>query len=172
MRPVKMLFSVLFALTLTLGCGGDDGDGGGTPDAGNAGGPDAAASSPDAMIAAGGIGTPCTPDMASPQADCPAGFICLGLQGGSGSWCTKECTGNADTSCATGYTGPGWAGCFIGVDTNGDQMADFNACGVICQDMGAGVCTGGITCDGSCPGSLTCSGPVSGGSGQVATSCQ
>src|SRR5512139_3241761 len=53
-----------------------------------------------------GIGQPCTPGT-TPQGDCPTGFECLNLNGGTGKWCSKTCTRGAGDMCNVGYTGPG-----------------------------------------------------------------
>lgn len=112
-------------------------------------------------MSAAGIGTTCTPDQANPQGDCPAGFVCLNLQGATNAWCSKTCTGPADNSCATGYAGPGKAACNLEVGPAGGPTETF--CGVVCQDATQGnlICPADV-CTGTCPGSLACSGVLMG----------
>lgn len=111
-----------------------------------------------------GLGQPCTPPMTgSGQGDCPAGYTCLNLSGASHAWCSKPCSTSADT-CATGYTGPGVAGCIESI-TFGSGMAAIDYCGITCAGTVNG-CTA-QTCTGACPGQMTCTGAFSGGTGSA-----
>jgi hypothetical protein len=105
-----------------------------------------------------GIGQACT---GTGQADCPTGFECLTLTGGTGSWCSKTCMTGTSDMCAQGYTGPGVAACILSITPSGGGAA-MNFCGVVCADEpgGADYCPG---CDGTCPGALQCSAPLMGG---------
>lgn len=107
-----------------------------------------------------GIGTTCTPDQANPQGDCPAGFVCLNLQGATNAWCSKTCTAGAGDTCATGYTGPGKAACLLQVTPQGGGAAE-TFCGVVCEDLTGSnqICPAGV-CDGTCPGTLACTGAL------------
>lgn len=167
------LVGLLGALALTaVGCSsGDNGNGGGTPDAAVVVSPDANNTNPtpDAMVSSSNaIGQPCTPDQAGGQGDCPAGHVCLNLQGGSGAWCSKECTQGPDPVCTTDYAGPGTPYCLLTVsDGNGNSTS---YCGVICEDDGANVCP---NCPATCTSPLMCTGAVMDGSGNtVAKVCQ
>lgn len=168
-----MKFRLVAAFALVLGLvacgGGDDGDGGGVIDA-PSGAIDAPGGNIDAPPAASGIGQACT---GMGQGDCPTGFQCLTLQGGSGSWCSKTCTpGQGTDTCAQGYTGPGIAACILQVTPQGGGTA-MNFCSVICMDAagGADYCPG---CNGTCPGALQCAAPLMGGNPPMtlATGCQ
>jgi hypothetical protein len=149
-------FSVLL-LTALVGlsaCGGDDGDD--TPDASDNGGADAMTSTPDAMTqSSNAIGDMCTPDAELGQGDCPAEHRCLGLQGGSRPWCSKECM--SDAACMADYTGPGMPACIFQIsitDENNNPIDQFVACGIVCEDLSGGnICP---TCDGTCPTGMTC----------------
>ncbi len=165
------------ALTVIVACGPDDGRGGGgggggsTPDAKIY--MDAPASTPDAPgsgSSATGLGQSCTPPASgSGQGDCPAGYVCLNLQGGTHPWCSKPCTQGAGDMCAMGYTGPGAAGCFEQISfNNGPQML---FCGITCSGDVNG-CTA-TTCNGTCPSGLACSASLMDGSGNtLGSACQ
>jgi hypothetical protein len=166
-----MKFRLVAAFALALGLvacgGGDDGDDDGvTVDAPTA--IDAAGGNVDAPPAASGIGQTCT---GNGQGDCPTGFTCLTLQGGSGSWCSKTCTAGAGDMCAMGYTGPGIPACILQVTPQGGGTA-MNFCGVVCMDAAGGqdYCPG---CNGTCPGALQCTTPLMGGNPPMtlATGC-
>jgi len=107
-----------------------------------------------------GIGSTCTPDQANPQGDCPVGFQCLSLQGGTNAWCSKTCTAGTGDTCGTGYTGPGKAQCIYQITPSGGGAAE-SFCGVVCQDQTANnqICPT-ATCNGTCPGTLACSAPL------------
>jgi hypothetical protein len=106
------------------------------------------------------IGDTCTPDQANPQGDCPSGFVCLGLEGGTNPWCSKLCTPGAGDQCAVGYTGTGLAACFLQVTPPGGGAAQ-TFCGVVCDDQTDGdtICPA-AQCDGTCPGTLACNGAL------------
>ncbi len=108
--------------------------------------------------AAMGIGQACT---GMGQGDCPSGFMCLTLTGGTGSWCSKTCTAGAGDMCATGYTGPGRAQCILQITPQGGGNPQ-TFCGVVCMDSpgGADYCPG---CTGACPGALQCTSALMGG---------
>lgn len=141
--------------------GGDDDDDVPTDGPGNNPTPDGPGPNPQTSA----IGTTCTPDQNNPQGSCPAGFTCLNLEGATNPWCSKTCTGQMDTSCATGYDGPGKAACLLTVTPQGGG-ATQTFCGVICEDLTGsnGVCQAG-ECTGDCPGSMACTGDVQGSSG-------
>lgn len=156
---MRSSFALAFAsLAVTLAaCGGpDDDDGSTTIDASRIDAPPGAIDAAvDAPMAMGGLGSPCT---GTGQGNCATGFECLSLTGGSGSWCSKTCTGAQDTSCGTGYTGSGFAACFLSVTPAGGGTARL-FCGIICEDLpGApNVCPGGDTqCNRMCPAPLMC----------------
>jgi hypothetical protein len=114
-----------------------------------------------------GLGQPCTPG-ATPQGDCPSGFECLNLNGGSGKWCSKTCTTGATDMCAVGYTGPGRAACIYSIN-NGMTTRTF--CGVICMDT-TGSCPAS-QCNGQCPTPLQCTNPLMNTGGMVVgNACQ
>lgn len=174
-RRFSVVAPLVFALSLvfTAGCGGGDGDdvdaGAGSIDA-NPNAADASNGGPDAMTnAANALGQPCTPDGAGGPGDCPADHICLQLNGGSGPFCTKTCTAQNDPVCTTDYTGPGVPACVYAIDTNNDMMADFNACAIICEDLGAGICP---TCPATCPAPLQCTADLTNGMTTLARACQ
>lgn len=138
------------ALALALAACGDDGDGGATIDAAID-----AATVIDAPAATGQIGATCT---GTGQGTCAAGFTCLTLTGGSGSWCSKRCADVQDPSCEDGYTGPGFAACIFKIDFPGGEQ-DVPHCAVVCDDPAGGpmICPGGAQqCNGMCPGTLQC----------------
>src|SRR4051812_19263444 len=84
--------------------GGDDIQGIDAPVGGNIDAPSGNVAAPsgtiDAPSGGAGIGSACPGDG---EGSCPAGFECLNLTGGSGSWCSKQCTGVSDQSCSVGY---------------------------------------------------------------------
>mgnify|MGYP006147056777 CR=1 FL=1 len=103
------------AATIVACGGGDDGGGsGGGSDAsvmndGNVVMVDAPGSGSNVM----GLGQMCTPDnTGSGQGDCPAGYVCLAVQGATHPWCSKPCATGAGDMCGMGYTGPGVAANF------------------------------------------------------------
>jgi hypothetical protein len=160
-RPLLLALFVAASFTYGLvacgGSGGGDDDGQQQIDA-----PGAAIDAPAANIdapAAMGIGQACT---GMGQGDCPTGYTCLSLTGGSGSWCSKTCTAGAGDTCMTGYTGPGKAQCILQVTPQGGGTA-MTYCGVICMDQPGDAndyCPG---CNGTCPGALVCDAPLMGG---------
>ncbi len=177
MRQLSIFFVSTLALTLVAcgASGGGDDDDDTSPDANTAPTIDAMPQPIDGPPAATGtLGTACTPDAANPmgQGDCAAGFQCLSLQGATGAWCTKTCTGPADTSCDTGFNAPGLGYCYLQVDFDGaGGEAPVNYCGVICNDTGAGVCT---DCNDTCPNNyLQCTAALTDmGGNTVAEGCQ
>jgi len=146
----------LISIALVLAaCGGsdDNGDGNnGNPDAKTF--EDAPPSTPmDAPPSTQmGIGQPCTPGM-TPQGNCPDGFECLQLNGGSGAWCSKTCTPGAGDTCAMGYVGPGLAQCVYSI--TGADMQTRAFCGIVCQANNPAQCSA-TQCDGTCPTPLAC----------------
>jgi hypothetical protein len=101
-----------------------------------------------------GLGQPCTPPMTgSGQGDCPAGYVCLSLTGGSHPWCSKTCTAGAGDTCAQGYTGPGVASCIESITFN-MMGPPVDLCGITCAGN-VNNCTT-TTCTGMCPGQMTC----------------
>jgi len=142
---------VLVALAVAA-CGGG---GGGNSDNSNTDAKvfmDAPAPMIDAPPPVMGIGQACTPG-ATPQGDCPAGYECLNLTGGTGKWCSKTCTRGTMDMCAVGYTGPGLASCIWDItDANGTRQF----CGVVCMDMNPASCPA-TKCNGMCPTPLACS---------------
>lgn len=168
-----MVFAAVVATVIS--CGGDDGGG-------NTGGSDAGGVVVDAKVfldAPGsgsgsnvtGLGQTCTPPaMGSGQGDCPAGYVCLALQGSTVPWCTKPCTTGTGDTCAMGYTGPGIAGCIQQVSFNGGAAMSF--CGITCAGDGVNGCTT-TTCNGTCPGQLMCTAVLmDGGGNAVGSACQ
>lgn len=160
---------VLVALVLTFGlvaCGGDDGDGG--IDAAGIDAPSIDAPPNIDAAPAMGIGQACT---GTGQADCPVGFECLTLTGGTGSWCSKTCTTGAGDMCMQGYSGPGIAACILQVTPQGGGNPQ-TFCGVVCADQPGDAndyCPG---CNGTCPGTLQCSAPLMNQQGMtLATGC-
>jgi hypothetical protein len=164
---VTLVLAICTAATI-VACGGDDDDDDGN---GNNNTPDAFVymdakvfmDAPPTM----GIGQPCMPEMTgSGQGDCPAGFQCLTLTGGAGSWCTKSCTRGSGDQCSVGYTGPGFAMCLYDI-TFGTDPTTYPFCGVVCNDT-SGACT---TCNGQCPGALQCTVPL-GTNGEAGSACK
>ncbi len=166
MRIASLFTATFLSLTL-IACGGsgggDDttGDDAVDPDADDTIVPDA-----DNTVAKQ-IGDSCTPDTVDPMApgDCGAGMTCLSLDGGGGPWCSKTCTSGAGDMCGVGYTGPGIAGCFFGIDFDNNGSSDGTYCGVICNDLAGDpvVCNPATACDGTCPGTLGCTAPLNAG---------
>jgi hypothetical protein len=153
----------LFSTSL-LACGGDDSSNNGTPDAKVYMDAKVFMDAPPYM----GLGQACTPDAMNPQGNCPAGFVCLALMNQPHAWCSKSCASAQDTSCATGYTGPGAPICGLNVQDQMGNMARF--CLIVCQDTSM-TCPS-TTCNGSCPGELACTLPLQNAQmQQVATGC-
>lgn len=172
-RPLLLALFVAVSFTYGLiacgGSGGGDDDDQQQPIDAASSAIDAPAQNIDAA-AAMGLGQACT---GAGQGDCPAGFTCLALQGGSGSWCSKTCTAGAGDMCATGYTGPGHAQCILQVTPQGGGTA-MTYCGVICMDQPGDqtdYCPG---CNGTCPGALQCNAPLTTGNPPMtlATGCK
>lgn len=166
MRIASFMTAVFVSLALAACGGSSSGDDVSADDAVD---PDANPNDPpDAdNTVAKQLGDSCTPDQANPTGpgDCDAGMTCLALEGGGGSWCSKSCTGPSDTSCGTGYTGPGIPGCFLGVDFDNNGSSDGTFCGVICNDLAGDpmVCNPASACTGACPGTLQCTAPLNAG---------
>lgn len=150
------------SLVLTFACGGnDDGADNMTPDAGaDPGSPDAGDQEPDASIGGGAtaLGQECE---ATPEDSCPDGHNCLPLGGATHPWCSVQCEApptspdEVENGCE-GYEGPGIASCLLGISTDGDQMPDFYACAIVCEDSTGNYCQEGDDCDGTCPHGLSC----------------
>ena len=106
----------------------------------------------------GTIGSVCTGEG---QGSCPAGYECLNLVGGSGSWCSKRCTGVNDQSCAVGYTGPGHAACLLTVTPAGGGPAQ-PYCTILCFDAPGSptYCPVASACNGTCPTPLQCTADI------------
>lgn len=162
----------LAALALTLAaCGGDDD--GGTPGDGDAGidaPPGAIDAAVDAPMGTSALGRACT---GTGQGNCPAGFECLTLQGGSGSWCSKRCADFQDPSCQDGYTGVGFPMCVLGVrpTPGADPM---NYCQIVCEDLPGApdICLPG-ECTRACPTPLVCTADLKNQQGTtLARACQ
>ncbi len=166
-RNSMILITFVSVLSLAAAaCGGGDDDGG-TVDAAPPAA-DAAPPTPDATpVVTNALGQACTPDQNNEQGDCPANHVCLALQGGSGPFCSKVCTGQADPVCNADYAGPGVGACVFAVTPQGGGTA-VNYCAVVCEDSGAGLCNA-TTCDKTCPSPLVCSASL--GSPEVAKAC-
>src|SRR4051812_315859 len=100
--------SLALAFVTAAGCGDD----GGKTTNPNVDAKPATDSGPDVdappVVTGDPMGRQCTPTGNTvEQADCPTGYVCLGLQGGTHPWCTKTCTPDAagNMACATAYTG-------------------------------------------------------------------
>lgn len=171
MRSCLACLFVMFAL---VACG-DDGGGGGN---GNIDAPSGTVDAPNnppvdaPPMGMGGIGTKCTPSAQNPQGDCPSGFLCLNLQGGSHAWCSKLCTKGAGDTCAQGYTGPGLASCYLTVTPQGGNPMDV--CGIVCADQtGNNSICPAAQCNGTCPAMLMCTSELRNQMGTVvAKGCQ
>jgi hypothetical protein len=125
-----------------------------------------------------GIGKACTPGAGSgfEQGDCPVGFTCLSLTGGTHAWCSKMCTSGTGDTCNTGYTSAGHALCYLSI-TPADGTAAKTFCGAICEDDTPThqICTAAV-CNGTCPStpSLACTAVLTSGmpAMMVAKGCQ
>ena len=170
MRLTNILFTFIAAIAFTA-CssgGGDDtqtGDDTQDIDANTTPDPDAEVNPPGNPL-----GTSCTPDAADPQGQgsCPAGYTCLNLTGGTGPWCSKTCVDENDTSCDVGFDQPGLGFCLWQVDFDGKGTGNppVNYCGIVCNDISAGICT---DCNDACPANyLQCTQALGGG---VAEGC-
>lgn len=159
-----MRFCLLVSLfVMSVACGDDGneppGGGSGMADAPNNTQVDAPDNpTPDAPPNPGAkqLGSTCTPSGSNPQGDCPDGFQCLQLQGGSAPWCSKVCDAQQDT-CDQGYTGPGLARC-LWLITPAGSTEQIPMCGVFC-DMDNGSCSD-TQCNGTCPGELMCTASI------------
>jgi hypothetical protein len=126
----------------------------------------------DAPAATGGLGQACTPDGSGGQGNCPAGFNCLNLMGGTGAWCSKTCTQGSGDTCKMGYTGPGVANCYLQV--MGSNSSQFY-CGVICAETTPNtICgpMGSASCTHTCPAPLMCKAPLTSGSNNLGSGCE
>lgn len=160
MRTLTSVFSIL-ALTLAIGCGSDDDDGG-TVDAAVA--VDAMVAAPDAMVVTSADGQACAPTMAEPTGGCPATHLCVNLK------CSESCPlvpgqqpndpMQPDNMTCTAYDGPGASVCLFGVSADGNPPYDAAICGIFCEDTMGVIpgCANGA-CDGTCPSNLTCQVP-------------
>lgn len=154
MRTLTSVFSIL-ALTLAIGCGSDDDDGGGTVDAAVAT-VDAMVVVPDAMAVGTGaesLGQICGATM------CPAGYTCAAFdKGATEGMCITPCTMSGMTDvcgAANGFPGPGVGICALA------DMAGNNSCGIACGAGNGGdmSCPAGLVCDARLGGEL-CLPPV------------
>jgi len=108
-----------------------------------------------------GLGQNCTWTGMIEQSNCPTGFDCLRINGGSGGgFCTKTCMQVSPDPCQAGYTGVGTALCRWQI-MDGTTTQDF--CALICQDLSANhtICSPQV-CDGTCPNGLVCKLPPAG----------
>ena len=134
-----MHMSRLFVMSCFLGsalvaCGDDGGGGGG-------GMPDAAKQidappTPDAPMGLTGLGQRCDPAMMN--ADCPAAApTCIGLQGGSATYCTPHClmNGTATTNAQGQITSTMPAPNAMACTSNFSGTVGSAACGVILSYM-------------------------------------
>ncbi|MBP9085589.1 MAG: hypothetical protein KBG15_05690 [Kofleriaceae bacterium] len=126
---------------------------------------DSATVRPDAAMSTAILGAACT---GQGQGTCPVGYNCLNLQGGSGSWCSNQCTMGTGDTCDAGYTGPGVAACVLNVtpSTGGTPQA---YCAVICQDAPGAptLCAPATRCTSVCATPLVCNGPLTTTTGTV-----
>lgn len=152
MRSLASL--VLATLVITLAACGDDGDGAGIDASSIDAPPGSIDAAVDAPLATSALGAAC---MGDGQGDCPTGYVCLNLNGASGRWCSKTCTGVQDTSCEVGYTGPGHPACIFNVTPSGGGTP-VPHCAVVCEDQPGGpmLCPDAPDCNGMCPGTLRC----------------
>lgn len=120
---------------------------------------------PDAATAAAILGSACA---GQGQGSCPVGFECLNLQGGSGSWCSKQCTMGAGDTCDAGYTGPGVAACVLNVTPAAGPPA-VPYCAIICKDEPGAptLCAPETRCTNTCTTPLVCSGALTSNTGTV-----
>ena len=125
-----------------------------------------------------GIGKACAPGTGTgiTQGDCPTGYLCLSLTGGTHPWCSKTCTAGTGDTCNTGYTGPGLAQCYLQVTPSGGGTA-MNFCGAICEDDTTNpanqICPTS-KCNGTCPSTpaLACTAALTNNGTMVAKGCQ
>ena len=167
MRNALAALTLLSVLAMAPACGGggdDDGGGGGGGD-GDGDGVDGGVVAADATPYTG-LGQTCEGDG---QGNCPTGFECIALAGGS--WCSKMCENGDHEFCQTGYAGPGIPACIVGVSTDGDMVPEFTMCGIVCEGIQGTGCTP-ETCDGTCPDDLACTSPVSNGEEEVGKACE
>lgn len=158
-----MMSSRLFRAAMVLGiaggavvvaCGGDSKS---NPDAkvfldssGNGSGSGSGSGSNNSGLI---LGRHCTPGQGSAQpaqGDCPTGYLCMNLNGGHDTWCSKTCTQGTGDTCNQGYPGPGEGACGL---TLGSAATTY--CLVICSltENGSNACP---NCTGTCPSALTC----------------
>ena len=121
---------------------------------------------PDAATAPAILGSACT---GQGQGSCPVGYDCLSLNGGSGSWCSKQCTMGAGDTCDAGYTGPGVAACVLNVTPAAGPPA-MPYCAIICQDEPAAptLCAPATRCTNACTTPLACTGELTTNTGTLA----
>jgi hypothetical protein len=117
---------------------------------------DSPAVMPDAATAPVLLGAACTT-----QSGCAVGYECLILTGGSGGWCSKQCTMGAGDTCDAGYTGPGIAACVLNVTPAAGPPA-LPYCAIICQDEPGEptVCNPATRCNNTCTTPLACSAAI------------
>jgi hypothetical protein len=164
-QPVLRVLAA--TLLLLAACGPGDNSGDDTPDPvdartdGTSNPPIDAPNNPpiDAPMGGAIIGSACTGEG---QGTCPTGYDCLNLQGASGSWCSKRCTGMSDQSCSVGHTGTGFPACFLRVTpAGGGTPQDY--CALFCFDAPGAptICPGGNTqCNNTCPTPLQCTADI------------
>jgi hypothetical protein len=158
---VALVFGIAVGATI-IACGNSGGSTNKSPDAKVF--LDSAPMQMDAPTSSGNaLAQSCTPSSSNPQGDCPAGYTCLSLTGGTHPWCSKTCTAGSGDMCGVGYTGTGLAACFYRVTVGSGSAQDY--CGVICQDqtMGNMICST-TQCNGTCPSSppLACAAQLQG----------
>jgi hypothetical protein len=121
---------------------------------------------PDAATAPVILGAACT---GQGQGSCPVGYDCLNLTGGSGSWCSKQCTMGAGDTCDAGYTGPGVAACVLNVTPAAGPPA-MPYCAIICQDEPGAptLCAPATRCTNACTTPLVCTGDLTTNTGTLA----
>ncbi|MBV8761086.1 MAG: hypothetical protein JO257_27570 [Deltaproteobacteria bacterium] len=156
---------------VVVACGGSDSKNG--PDAkvfldGHGGGSGSGSGSGSNNVT--GLGQHCTQGSgAFDQGSCPGGYVCLNLNGGHDTWCSKACTAGSADTCNTGYTGPGEGACVYRISAgSGSGAQTMQLCGIVCALQGSGC----PNCNDTCPGTLQCSATLTSGSGAaVGSAC-
>lgn len=184
MKTAWLSLGLCLSLGLFVACGGDD-DGGDVDSGPNATVDGMSGSTTDGMPGSttdgmpgnatdgmqGGTGAASLGQSCDPQKpdSWPDGYTCLNFQ--TGAWLSIQCSGQNDPVCSTGYTGPGFASCYLHVTPSGGGTTT-TYCGVVCEDRAGGQICDEDTCDGMCPGDLECTASIMGTSGEVAKGCQ
>jgi hypothetical protein len=162
---MRTLLAALASLSFVLlACSGDDGTGAAI-DAATDSPPGTVDAAVDAPAGSSALGRAC---MGNDQGNCPTGWLCIQLTGGTSRWCSKTCTSEQDMSCEEDYTGPGFARCLFNVDFGGGVSRIM--CGIACDDPPGGpmICPFGMTqCNGTCPQPLMCTANLTSTNGQV-----